>query len=250
MHKTNQLFEALNNVLPYPDGVIAVPEQIPCTSFFPGGTGLWCDKPGVIPPFPVGGVMVLGHDFHSEAGYESLRQNKLNNLKSPTWENLLKFLQTIRIDIERCFFTNIYMGLREGKGATGNFPGASDPDFVKRCQGFFLTQLAMQKPSLILTLGAYVPPFLARLSPQLKVWATFGGFRKADANNVALISGVEFSVAGMGPCVLAAIVHPSFRKLNIRHRKWDSFSGEEAEVELVREAVRLAINCDAHDSHP
>ncbi len=59
----------------YPAGVTAVREPISGLAFFPGGYGLWGTGPDrPLPPLPVGGVMVLGHDFHSETGYEeSLR---------------------------------------------------------------------------------------------------------------------------------------------------------------------------------
>lgn len=47
----------------YPKGVIRVPAPIAGTAFFPGGHGLW--RPDVLKPlpeFPLGGIMVLGHD--------------------------------------------------------------------------------------------------------------------------------------------------------------------------------------------
>ena len=57
-------------VEPYPKGVVPVPERLPGTAFFPGAAGLWAFDPDApLPPMPVGGVMVLGHDFYSEAGY-------------------------------------------------------------------------------------------------------------------------------------------------------------------------------------
>ena len=45
-----------------------MPEKTRGTTFFPGG--LWSPDPEKgLPPMPVGGVMVLGRDFYSEAGY-------------------------------------------------------------------------------------------------------------------------------------------------------------------------------------
>lgn len=70
MHEAERLWNELSNVEPYPEGVLAVPEPIIGTAFFPGGFGLWnpvATKP--LPPMPKGGVMVLGQDFHSEHGY-------------------------------------------------------------------------------------------------------------------------------------------------------------------------------------
>ena len=67
-HPTRGLWSGLSAVEPYPDKVVAVPKQIPGTSFFPGGSGLWRESTDRIPQFPVGGVMVLGQDFDTYAG--------------------------------------------------------------------------------------------------------------------------------------------------------------------------------------
>ena len=82
-HASRALWAALDAVKPYPSGVVAVQEQIAGTSFFPGGTGIWCGDHQEVPPLPVGGVIVLGHDFHSVAGYEWSLENGAENLSSP-----------------------------------------------------------------------------------------------------------------------------------------------------------------------
>lgn len=239
-HPAHALFADLQLVMPYPPGVVPVPEQIQGTSFFPGGTGLWCGTSGKIPAFPTGGIMVLGHDFHSVAGYEWSRVNEAENLRTPTWRHLLQLLSRLPVDLERCFFTNIYMGLREGKTTTGPFPGAASPEFVKRCEEFFLLQAAMQRPALILALGAQVPAFLARLSPELASWASLKTFPARDAADGSLVEGVTFGSPSAHSCVVASLVHPSFRPSNIRHRHWRTFVGDVAELALVREALLRA----------
>lgn len=239
-HPVRKLFAKLQSICPYPSGVIAVPEQIQGTSFFPGGTGLWFNETRKLPDLPIGGVMVLGHDFHSVAGYEWSRENEAENLKTPTWRHLLPLLARTSIPLERCFFTNVYMGLRVGKATTGRFPGAASPDFVKRCQMFFLLQITTQQPTLILALGGYVPAFLAPLSAQLTPWGCFKSFRERDAHDAALIRGVSFGCSGVQPCVVASLVHPSFRPSNVHRRSWGSFAGDAAEVALLQEAVKRA----------
>ena len=114
-HPAHALFAGLDSVIPYPPGVMPVPEQIQGTSFFPGGTGLWHGQTAELPAFPTGGVMVLGHDFHSVQGYEWSRVNQAENLRAPTWRNLRHLLSRVPVQLEQCFFTNIYMGLREGQ---------------------------------------------------------------------------------------------------------------------------------------
>ena len=239
-HPTHKLFTELRRVAPYPLGVTAVPEQIQGTSFFPGGTGLWCGEAGKLPAFPNGGVMVLGHDFHSVAGYERSRENEAENLRTPTWRHLLPLLSRASIPLERCFFTNVYMGLREGQATTGPFPGSASPEFVERCQKFFLLQLAAQRPALILALGTHVPPFLAPLSLKLSRWASSKTFRERDSENGSVVDGVTFRVKAAHTCVVASLVHPSFRPSNVRHRRWRALTGDAAELALVLEAVKRA----------
>jgi uracil-DNA glycosylase len=241
-HPAHVLFAGLQSVMPYPSGVAPVPEQIQGTSFFPGGTGLWhgeTGETGEFPAFPTGGVMVLGHDFHSVQGYEWSRAKQAENLRTPTWRHLLHLLSRVPVRLEQCFFTNIYMGLREGRATTGPFPGAASPGFVKRCEDFFLRQVEVQRPALVLVLGAQVPPFLARLAPKLERWAFFKTFPARDASDSSLIEGVTFG-AMVYPCVVASLVHPSFRPSNIRHRRWRTFAGDAAELALVSEALHRA----------
>ena len=155
----------------YPAGVVAVPEPIAGTSFFPGGFGLW-NPEGTrpLPSFPLGGVMVLGHDFHSETGYAASLARGHESPNQPTWRSLTALLERSGIPPCRCFFTNVYMGLRAGSRTTGPFPGARDAEFVAHCRRFLARQLSVQRPRLILTLGAVAPYVLAPLSRELDIW--------------------------------------------------------------------------------
>src|SRR5205085_11079262 len=94
----------------YPSRVLRVPQPIVGTAFFPGGYGLW-NPAGTypLPEFPLGGMMVLGHDFHSEAGYQASFERGKESETQPTWRNLLALLATVGIKPEVCFFTNAYM---------------------------------------------------------------------------------------------------------------------------------------------
>ncbi len=238
-HLSRELWSELHAVEPYPPGVGSVPEQIAGTSFFPGGTGLWCEARSEVPPLPVGGIMVLGHDFHSREGYEWAKRNIVENLNTATWRHLLSLLLAAQIAPETCFFTNVYMGLREDKATTGRFPGSKDPEFVKRCRQFFIRQLQVQRPRLILALGAYVPPFLAPLSPELTVWDRWYGFRKLDEVGRSTIAGASFPSAGHG-CDLVTLTHPCLRPANVGRRSWQSLRGDAAELQMVRHALRPA----------
>jgi uracil-DNA glycosylase len=237
-HPSRLLWRDMSSVEPYPTGVRAVPEQIAGTSFFPGGTGLWCENAQVVPPMPVGGVMLLGHDFHSVAGYEWSRKNIAENLESPTWRNLLALLRAVPVALESCFFTNAYMGLREGARTTGPFAGACDAAYVARCRGFLIRQLQVQRPHLILALGTAVPPFLAALSPHLAQWKTWNNFRALDAARLCVIQSASFPAANH-VCGVVALTHPCLRGSNVFRRRWRAYKGDRGELEMVRECLGI-----------
>ena len=241
VHASHRLFRELKQqVTHYPSGVCEVRRQIQGTSFFPGGIGLWREpvRP-TLPAFPVGGVMIVGQDFDSESGYNKSAQRGHESTVSPTWKNLLEFLEKIPICRRQCFFTNAFMGLRVQGRNTGRFPGQNDAQFVQGCRRFFLRQFELQQPSLLISLGRYVPRFLGSLSSQLRPWEDFAGFPQFDRGRLAVRTEVQFEDV-RHRCVVAALVHPSMRKSNVRHRQWDGLEGHEAEVALTRHAATSA----------
>lgn len=222
----------------YPPGVLAVREPIPGIAFFPGGYGLWReDISQPLPPFPVGGIMVLGHDFHSERGYEASLARGRESASQPTWRQLCKLFVIVGIDPRECFFTNIYMGLRAGSATTGPFPGRTDRAFVEHCRLFLTEQIRVQRPSLILTLGVHVPPFLGALSPQLTKWTKAKGLKHIDG-----VGPVQRAVRFPADLVstVVALTHPSLRDASVRHRRYAGNAGHEAELAMLRDALTAA----------
>ncbi|MBL7981938.1 MAG: hypothetical protein JNL52_09035 [Flavobacteriales bacterium] len=214
LHPSLQLRMALPANEEYPKGVLPIPAPIAGTAFFPGGHGLWMDKE--VPFFPDGGIMILGHDFHSKEEYEASRKRGEEDLNAPTWRNLRSLLETAEVPLQQCFFTNFFMGLRAGKETTGPFPGRKDPAFVQRCSEFFLYQLRIQRPRAVVVLGSEVPSLIAPLAPQLKPWrnARLGDIDRAGATRV---EGVQFA-DGLPQCTVVSLIHPSLRHANLRHR--------------------------------
>lgn len=238
-HPVEILFEGLKIVEPYPEGVVPVPGRLPGTAFFPGGMGLWQQNPeDASPPMPVGGVMVLGHDFYSEAGYRRFVARRGESTKGPTWRNLLALLDRVGVGPERCFFTNAYMGLRAGSQNTGRFPGARDPGFVERCRAFLAEQLRAQKPRLILTLGSHVPAVLAPLSEDLAPWLGSTSLKAIDETGCPLIPAARFPSAPHPSVAVAALVHPSIRWASVLRRRYKGLCGDAAEVAMLEEALR------------
>lgn len=147
--------EITKAVSPFPEGVEDVCVPIEGTAFFPGGLGLWLPENGTPVPFPSGQIMIVGQDFNSKRAYAEALQKGTEVGPNPTatWRELLNVLRLSGISLDRCFFTNLYMGLRTEKPETGRFPGARDKEFVARCINFFKRQLEVARPKLILTLG-------------------------------------------------------------------------------------------------
>jgi uracil-DNA glycosylase len=243
IHPIEELFVLLEQFESYPDGVIQIPGRIPGTAFFPGGLGLWNTQPNAPPPpVPVGGSLIVGHNFDSEAGFHRSFHHAGENLKGATWRNLLAFLKQVGIAPEQCFFTNAYVGLRAGNHAMGAFAGARDPEFVCWCRNFFLEQLRFIQPRLILTLGLHVPGFLAPLSPELKsAWSDVRRFGRLDERGVALVYPSTFSGVLL-PAAVVALTHPAYRRLNVKSRRYQNLQGDAAEQALVREALARVGN--------
>jgi hypothetical protein len=239
-HPVQRLWSSHHPPGGYPQGVKAVPRPLPGLGFFPGGFGLWAVAPGQpLPDFPVGGVMVVGHDFHSEAGYLASAKLGGERLTMPTWRNLLALFAAAAIPPTSCFFTNLYMGLREGATSTGLFPGATSPRYVAHCKSFLREQVRVQRPALILTLGKYVPPALADLSPELACWSGLGGFKQIDE-----VGPVRHRVSFPGiddfACTAIALLHPSLRLASVRHRTYKGSVGSAAELAMLADGLRAA----------
>ena len=224
----------------YPARVVRVRAPIPGVAFFPGGYGLRGSEAGQpLPTFPVGGVMVLGHDFHSETGYRESLARGHEPMTQPTWRNLNALLGEVGIPPERCFYTNLYMGLREGTGTTGVFPGAADAAFVAHCKSFLIEQLRAQRPSLVLTLGVQVPPVVGVMSPELEVWSAGRGLKHLDTVG-PVRANVTWHGADDFTTTVVALIHPSLRHASVRHRRYRELVGHAAEVRMIEDALALS----------
>jgi hypothetical protein len=241
-HPVVSLFDDVSNVLPYPTGMTAVREQIIGTAFFPGGSGLWCDSAGILSPFPFEGVMVVGQDFDNETNYSQSLSRGSENLRGPTWRNLIDSLSRAAIPFGACFFTNAYMGLRaDNLKNTGPTPGLKDDKFVARCQLFFLHQVRTQRPRLIVSLGGFVPPFVASLSAELQPWLPWRGFEAIDEADLSFVPSVTFDGIEHFSCPIVVLVHPSLRHLNRPLRNWRGSDGQAAEEQLLKYAHDFAF---------
>lgn len=246
LHPVEYLFKRMGElVTDYPEGkVTRISERMGGTAFFPGGYGLWGTQPNEpLPPMPVGGVMVLGHNFDSENSFKKPLKHQGENLTKGTWLHLRLLLEKVGIPKERCFFTNFYMGLKPGDKATGKLPAAGDKNFVRSCQAFFREQLKVMQPKVVLILGReFFNEFAIFLPPQSQmksVWMKAKTWRYLDQNNAAFIYPLKLPEVSHS-VVVVALVHPSFRFRNAGLRRYKNFVGEAAELALLQAALAVA----------
>ncbi len=244
------LFAKMNELIPsYPDEVVRIPARIEGTAFFPGGDGLYREGGApAISDLPLGGVMILGHNFDSERGFRASVDRGSESLTTGTWRNLLRLLEKTAIPVDRCFFTNAFMGLCKGDD-NKKFLGRGNSDFRAACLEFLRVQIAVQRPKLIIALGVKVPPMLAGLSDDLAPWAgrfirkrSDPEFHLKDLDAAPVFGEVRFALdCGIHTATLTAIAHPSDAR-NGRLRKPAGFApGPEVEVEIVRRAYELSL---------
>jgi len=238
IHPSRHLRERLS-LLRFPSGVAPIPTPIPGKAFFPGGHGLWREQPtDELPPWPINGVMLVGHDFDCQTSYEA---SLLRGEEAPagTWDGTTDLLASAGIIKSECFFTNFFMGVRLSKQNTGRHPGTGDPRFVSDCVTFFLEQVCAQRPKLILVLGREVPRHLAKASPDLAHWAKCRTFPQLDASPFGgpLRRGATFTIpGGEHTAVVAIVVHPCMRRANLWRRHYAGLQGPAAEQRLVDDA--------------
>ena len=245
MHPVQTLFTQLKTKCQYPRGVIPVPFMLGRTAFFPGGAGLWgTDPQKPLPPFPVEKVMVLGNNFGSTDGNNGWKECVARDgdiLEGPAWTNLISLWKKANIVLEKCFFTNAYMGLIEGEDQTATFPGANDPAYLKWARPFFIEQLKAQLPKLIIVLGVPARDFIAAMSNSLTSWRSCKNWKELDASSAGpVVTNVSFAQLPGWSTVVVALLHTCFRGPNLRYRSYHGATGDSAELAMLRDGGKLS----------
>lgn len=234
---SDDLFKQMSMVEPYPNQVQPVPGMLNLTAFFPGGRGLWLEDDSTV--FP--DIMVIAHDFSTVEEFNKMERDNRNEINSSTWRGMIKLFEEANIDLNQCFFSNVYMGLRESALSTGRFPGAKDKAFVERNLDFLRLQINAVKPKLIIIMGKPASIRFSKLSNALvEAWSK--GKALSQPNNGlkrrVSIDGAEYL------CV--AIEHTSMRNSNVKRRFYKNKTGEHtgntAEVEMLKDAMKSAFS--------
>lgn len=220
-----------STVFPFPSGVADVPEPIRGTAFFPGGLGLWLEENNPTAQFPTQQIIVVGQDFNSVGAYERAREIGTEVDASAAWRGLRELFLASGVSLDRCFFTNLYMGLRDGGRETGKFPGARDKSFVHRCVTFFNRQLVVARPKLILILG--LEPF------QVLAHALFS---MRAPKTLSECAGIYHPVSLVhGSATVVALTHPSVYHANVWRRKYAGLAGMDAEKAMIGAGLTAAF---------
>lgn len=232
----DKFHKKLKSINGYPEGVVPVYDHIKGTSFFPGGDGLWKHENGNN-DLKIGGIMVVGHNFDNILGFEKSLEIGSESITCPTWRNLRILLEDSRINLEDCFFTNVYVGLIDSKSNVGLFPGSRSEIFKQQCIELLEYQISEQRPKIILTLGSFVPSLIARLSTDIQDWLTIQKISELDSIDRQVIDGVSFCDSKVTSTVIA-LTHPAQRHLNVGRRKYRELTGNDAEREMLLQATK------------
>jgi hypothetical protein len=130
-----------------------------------------------------------------------------------------------------------------GAKSTGPFPGRRDTTFVTWCRALLLEEIQLQRPTLLLTLGQAVLPFLAQIEP-LHAWSDAKSLRQLDEQRVALLPTIQFPGCPH-PTTTVALTHPGYWPRNVISRRYMSqrhgpLSGRAAETALLQDGVQYS----------
>lgn len=192
MNLSEELLELLQVYFPeekYPlDYFVPVKSQLPTAFFFPLGEGIYeKGKWKVHDHYP---IMVLAEDCGEEEAYSSQLSKSSLAVKTSQeidesetnvyWNKLLLLLG--EETMKDCFFSHFIMGLRKGKSnqsAHSFLYSAEGHSFLKANEKFFMAQLEILEPDVIIALGINQPKLLARCFPkQLKALSNVDSIEK------------------------------------------------------------------------
>ncbi len=108
MEQIKKLREELSKIK-FPDSLMEmVSGEIEGNGFFPGASGLYKNSKDLMDRE----IMILGQDQDTKKGF--LRSVKKENEEdTPTWKNLIEYLEEAEIKLENCFFTNCIPAVRK-----------------------------------------------------------------------------------------------------------------------------------------
>lgn len=238
MENINLLKEKLKQIIPpekYPQNIMIECPHKESISFFPGGKGLYKN----VLCFPTGKIMVVGQDWGTNEAYNSdINNDDEKNLKGATWSNIKKIFDKTDIKMDWCFFTNAIMGLRTNDKILGKSPAFKNIDFIELCKKYFIEQLNVCKPKIIISLGTYVPLFLQSLfdDDNFEFFRKKISFKEIDKNNKSVLYNIKLKNYSQKVNIIF-LTHPSLYFVNVRWRKYQGKEKMEAEIQMIKDCL-------------
>jgi hypothetical protein len=156
----------------YPEPLVPVAgRHVDGVAGFPAGRGLYADcgwDHAVPPPFPVGGLMLVGNHLDAEDSYLERRARGEANgdpcsdaPRMRFWTMLYALLDTAGIPRSKIFVTNAHPALIRGNEATGTVRWT--PAWFKACAELFERELELMRPRAIAAMGSPAQQLVARV---------------------------------------------------------------------------------------
>ncbi|NDY55869.1 hypothetical protein G3N56_03820 [Desulfovibrio sulfodismutans] len=245
-HPSIELFKKCTEITgkSYPGVVEAIPEQLGCTAFFPGGYGLWLEEennsPDTLPDFPVNGVMLLADIFDSYDAYCRLHDEyhlnnnvRCSNIDGRFWAGLRDIVKKSGCGFAKIFFSNVYMGIFHCEKTYFHKKAKINKEYIDSCNEFLLQQILMQQPKLIFAVGLKSAECLGSLF-NVQTWKNPS---IASMNGPGTFS--DSKTYGDVQFKLGYIADPTY-PVNENKRTYGDEEGRNANVKFFTEALSLS----------
>lgn len=173
-HPVDRFFawvDALPHDLYPPQLVPVAGRHLDGVSGFPAGRGLYAEcgwdhrSP---PPFPYGGLMLIGNHLQGEEPFVELWQRGEATgdpcpgaTRMRFWTMLYALLDLARIPRSRIFVTNVHPALLRGRGSTGVVKSA--PEWEAACAELLERQIEVMRPATIAVMGTPARQFVGSM---------------------------------------------------------------------------------------
>ena len=210
--------------------ILPITKRVEGTAFFPGGSGLWENSDEEID------ILVLGQDFGTEEYYNKiLADETVKDTDCQTWINMLKLFKKAGIKAERCFFSNVFMGVRADNNMTGPLIRKSPEynDYRNKSIEFLKEQIKIINPKIIMVLGLEPAKILVD-ALSLEEWSS-----AKKISDITTIAKAEFM---WEEYLCVALSHPSLRNSNKRFRKYKSWNKDncsDVEVKMLEDLMSM-----------
>lgn len=174
-HPVDRFLRWVDEIPPerYPDQLVPVAgRHVDGVAGFPAGRGLYAPcgwDHAEPPPFPFGGLMLVGNHLDAEDAYVEKRAAGAANgdpcpgaTRMRFWSILYRLLDEAGIPRDRIFVTNVHPALISGRTATGTI--APDRAWLETCEDLLRRQIDVMRPSVIAAMGVPARQFVERLA--------------------------------------------------------------------------------------